>query len=225
MSIILAEQKHPELFSMVVWTIWQQRNDSRLGKHVFLPSQILQRAREKLQELSTLHIPTSPPRTTPASCWRSLDHDHVKINVDGALFSKENQAGIGVVIRNEAGLVLASRSQQIPLPATVLEVEALAARRALEFAAEIGVNKVILEGDSSILIKALQGRNHSLAQFGHIAEDVKYIASCLQHCMFSHVLRHCNKVAHALARRALSHPHMLGWKMFHQTFFMYSRLI
>ena len=225
MSIILAEQKHPELFSMVVWTIWQQRNNSRLGKHVFLPSQILQRAREKLQELSTLHIPTSPPRTTPASCWRPPDHDHVKINVDGALFSKENRAGIGVVIRNEASLVLASLSQQIPLPATVLEVETLAARRALEFAAEIGVNKVILEGDSSILIKALQGRNHSLAQFGHIAEDVKYIASCLQHCMFSHVLRHCNKVAHALARRALSHPHMLGWKMFHQTFFMYSRLI
>nr|POF20217.1 hypothetical protein CFP56_36003 [Quercus suber] len=79
------------------------------------------------------------------------------------------------------GLVLASLSRQIPLPATILEVETLAARRALEFVADIGVNRVILEGDSSILIKALQGRNHSLAQFGHIAKDVKYIASCLQH--------------------------------------------
>ena len=106
MSIILAEQKHPELFSMVVWTIWQQRNNSRLGKHVLLPSQILQQEQEKLQEFSTLHIPTSPPRTTPASCWRPSDHDYVKINFDGALFNKENRAGIGVVIRNEEGLVL-----------------------------------------------------------------------------------------------------------------------
>ena len=163
MSIILAEQKYPELFSMVVWIIWQQWNNSRLGKHVLMPFQILQQAREKLREFSTLQIPTSPPRTTPASCWRPLDHDYIKINFDGALFSKENRAGIGVVIRNEAGLVLASLSQQIPLPTTVSEVETLAGRRALEFAAEIGVNKVILEGDSSILIKALRGRNHSLA--------------------------------------------------------------
>ena len=85
MSIILVEQKHPKLFSMVVWTIWQQRNNSRLGKHVLLPSQILQQAQEKLQEFSTLHIPTSPPRTTPASCWRPPDHNYVKINFDGAL--------------------------------------------------------------------------------------------------------------------------------------------
>ena len=106
---------------------------------------------------------------------------------------------------------MASLSQQIHLPATVLEVETLATIRALEFTVEIGVNKVILEGDSSILIKALQGRNHSLAQFGHIVKDVKYIASCLQHCMFSHVPRHCNKVAHALARRAFSYLHMLVW--------------
>ena len=52
---------------------------------------------------------------------------------------------------------MASLSQQIHLPATVLEVETLATIRALEFTVEIGVNKVILEGDSSILIKALCG--------------------------------------------------------------------
>ena len=58
---------------------------------------------------------------------------------------------------------MASLSQQIHLPTTVLEVETLASIRALEFAAEIRVNKVILEGDSSILIKALQGRKSLLS--------------------------------------------------------------
>jgi len=43
-----------------------------------------------------------------------------------------------VIIRNEAGLPMASLTQQIPLPLTVIEVEALTARQALEFAAEIG---------------------------------------------------------------------------------------
>ena len=126
MSVILAKQKHPELFSMVVWTIWHQRNNIRLGKQVLLPSQILEQAREKLQEFSSFHNPTLPPTATPASCWRPPNHNYAKINFDWALFSKENRAGIGVVIRNEARLVLASLSQQISLPATVLEVETFA---------------------------------------------------------------------------------------------------
>lgn len=57
--------------------------------------------------------------------------------------------------------MLASLSQQILLSATVLEVETLAARKALELAIAIGVNRVILEGDCEILINALQSNNHS----------------------------------------------------------------
>ena len=105
---------------------------------MLLPFQILEQAKERLQEFSSFHNPTSPPTATLASCWRPPDQDYVKINFDGALFSKENQAGIGVFIRNEVGLVLASLSQQIPLPAIALEVETLVARRALEFVAVIG---------------------------------------------------------------------------------------
>ncbi|XP_075663330.1 uncharacterized protein LOC142632897 [Castanea sativa] len=68
---------------------------------------------------------------------------------------QERRAGIRVVIGNEAGLVIASLSQQIHLPSTVLKVETLAARRALELTMEIGVNKVTLKGDCEILINAL----------------------------------------------------------------------
>ena len=62
------------------------------------------------------------------------------MNFDGALFCQEHRAGIEVVIRNEEGAVIASLSQQIYLPSTVLEVETMATRRALEFAMEIGVH-------------------------------------------------------------------------------------
>jgi len=103
MSVILAEQKNPALFSMVVWTIWHQRNNCWLGIR-----SVVALSNSGASKGEGNH--TSPPTTTPASCWRPPDQDYVKINFDGALFSKENQAGIGVVIRNEAGLVLASLS-------------------------------------------------------------------------------------------------------------------
>lgn len=47
---------------------------------------------------------------------------------------------------------MASLAQLVPLPFSVIKFEALAARRALELAVEIGLDRVILEGDSSILI-------------------------------------------------------------------------
>ena len=47
----------------------------------------------------------------------------------------------------------------------------------MELALEIGLNKGVLEGDSLILMNALNSNSHSLAQFGHIINDIQYLAS------------------------------------------------
>ena len=60
-------------------------------------------------------------------------------------------------------MVMDSLTQQLPLPFTVLEMEDLEARKVLEFVLELGFNRVILEGDCEILIKALQSIKQSLA--------------------------------------------------------------
>ena len=70
----------------------------------------------------------------------------------------EQCAGWGVVIRNEVGQVVVSLSERALLPFTAIEVEAMAAWWAL--ALETGFDRVILEGDSLVLINALQ--NNSL---------------------------------------------------------------
>jgi len=91
----------------------------------------------------------------------------------GATFEQKKKAGLGVVIRNQEGLVMASLSQLIQLPpSTVIEVEALAARRALELALELGFDRIVLEGDSEILIKILKNNSSSLAPLGHTVNDI-----------------------------------------------------
>ena len=60
-----------------------------------------------------------------------------------------------MVIRDCQGLVLgllALLSQIIPLPLTVVELETLVVAKALEFAIDLGLSTVILEGDSKIII-------------------------------------------------------------------------
>lgn len=61
----------------------------------------------------------------------------VKINFDNAVFSKENISGIGVVVRDENGLVLGSCSKRLPQAYSAMEVEAMAAATALVFANDI----------------------------------------------------------------------------------------
>lgn len=103
---------------------------------------------ESLSSPSTPSIHQSQPttlRSPPKPHW-------YKINFDGAIFTQDNTVGLGVVIKNNEGLTMASLSQQVPLPSMVIKVEVLSERRALEFALEIGLDHMVLE-DSEILFK------------------------------------------------------------------------
>lgn len=95
----------------------------------------------------------------------------VKINFDEAT-SKDHTSGIGVVIRDERGSVLASLSQNIPQVCRPLDIETLAASRALKFAAELGFNKVVLEGDCEVLMKVVKGGDQFLSTVGLVMDDI-----------------------------------------------------
>ena len=97
----------------------------------------------------------------------------VKINLDGAVFSDENKSGINVVIRDCSGLVLASCSKIVQQAYNSSEIEALAAATALSFAIDIGINKAILEGDSLVVIKALNEHDAPLSSIGPWIKDAK----------------------------------------------------
>ena len=63
-----------------------------------------------------------------------------------------------------------------------------------------------------MLIKALRSDSTCLAQYGHLVNDVQSHASTFPTPVhFSHVRRHCNYIAHSLARRAIRSPLLLVW--------------
>lgn len=134
-----------------------------------------------------------------------------KINFDGATFANTGTAGLGIIIPNNEGLPKASLSQKIPLPNMVIEVEILAARRALEFALELGFENVVLEGDSEILMKALKQGSSNLADYGHLIQDILFLSSHFLYFDCSFVRQLENKIAHFLARKANSLTHMTVW--------------
>ena len=82
------------------------------------------------------------------------------------------------------------------------EVEALAAAKALSFGTEIGISKVVLEGDSLTIIKALSNDQRSLSSFGPLIDDAKFSSVNFDQLCYSHVKRECNFAAHSLAKFA-----------------------
>lgn len=105
---------------------------------------------------------------------------HVQcINIDAV--------GLGVVTRDHDGEVIGALSMRIPLPHFVAEVEALVGRRALQFAAEIRLQEVIFEGNSSMIIQAITEGSLNQAVYGHIFYDIHYHASLLLSCNLCHV--------------------------------------
>ena len=95
------------------------------------------------------------------------------MNFDGAVFWEENAAGIGVVLRDEKGLVIASMVEKIHLPNSMAVVEVIATVKALHFALNIGASSIFLEGDSECIINALNSEVVSFATYGHLVEEAK----------------------------------------------------
>ncbi|XP_030926840.1 uncharacterized protein LOC115953356 [Quercus lobata] len=141
-------------------------------------------------------------RRTVSRRWCPPAASLVKINFDGAWYNESEKAGLGVVIRNGEGQVLAAMSEQIVKPPSVELLELLAAKRAVSFAAETGHEQVVCEGDSKSVVNSLRGTGKENSQGGHLIRDIKSPSNSFLRISFAHVGRLCNAVAHALAQRA-----------------------
>ena len=134
----------------------------------------------------------------------------MKVNFDGAMFKNEDRASIGMVVRDSQGMVMASLSENIPLPHSIVNLETLAACKALEFPLELGFDKAILKGDSMIVIATLRDPFPSLASYGLLLQDALMMARSFTCISFQHVGRVGNNIAHNLARYAC---HVTGFSI------------
>ena len=101
--------------------------------------------------------PIPPPLVAVLrACWKPPSVDFVKINVDGAVFPNENKSGIGVVIRNHEGQVLASKSLKLHQVYSPGLIEAIVVYSGIILALDIGFPKVVVEGDSKVVMMVLQ---------------------------------------------------------------------
>ena len=76
-----------------------------------------------------------------------------------------------IVVRDSSGQVIAALADKIKKPHNVDCLEMMAARRAVHFAHEIGLQQCHFEGDSEVIIKALPTGDMFSSSYGHLVRD------------------------------------------------------
>ncbi|XP_075649845.1 uncharacterized protein LOC142620347 [Castanea sativa] len=207
---VLESDCNGELFAIQAWTVWFRRNKVRTDPPGFPMNLVAQRTYEALMEYREAQQKSRSirPSVRTDTRWSPPLDGWFKANFDAATSQEEGRAGIGVIWCNSKGLVMAFASQNIQLTSLVVEMEALAAIRAIELSSKLGFDKVVFEGDCQTIMNALIEPSQPFATYGLLIRDAQTLANRFSVVRFQYAGRESNKVAHNLARYAC---HITGY--------------
>lgn len=112
-------------------------------------------------------------------------------------------AGYGLVARDHEGRVLATKRLSKASLYDPELAEAQGAFHVAKLAIDLGCRAMILEGDSSQVVKGLQQQLDRWDRVGMILKDTRLLLSSLPSWCVQFVRRTCNGFAHNLARTSL----------------------
>ena len=126
------------------------------------------------------------------------------MNVEEAVFKNVGEAGVGVIIRDSQGHVVAAQSKKIHFPLGAIEAKALAMESGILFALDLGMAEVILESDSWNVVKAVRRESFPPSSISGVISGIQRRIPGFRIFETSHVKRKGNVPSHLLAQHAKS---------------------
>jgi ribonuclease HI len=137
------------------------------------------------------------------SLWEKPPVGWLKTNWDAAISKEWKKAAFGVVVRNVEGGVVAASVTVVPFVTDPTSAEALGAWHSLSLCRRRGFNHVLLEGDSSVVVSAINNTLPCLSSYGQVIEDTRFCLQEVQPVEVQHVKREANQAPHLLAKDGL----------------------
>ncbi|KAK2639502.1 hypothetical protein Ddye_027297 [Dipteronia dyeriana] len=144
--------------------------------------------------------------------WIPPSSGGYKVNTDVVLDAQEGHIGVGIIIRNDVGDVMASGAQRVMGGYSVPIAEAIAILKGMQFACNSGLNPCIFESDAHEVVYIINSRVSPLSEIGLIISDIMRLLDGPFNFHVTFAPRSANRVAHGLAK--------LGLKIVNNLFFI-----
>lgn len=126
-----------DLFFMVAWSIWGNKNQAFHNDAAIPPSQVWDSARRALLDYNAARQNPLPLHPPVRLLWAASPPGFHKINVDGATDEGGGCSCIGVIIRDSSGVAIGALSKVLPVSLNAEVTEAFALLHRVLFALEM----------------------------------------------------------------------------------------
>uniref|UniRef100_A0A803QCV6 CCHC-type domain-containing protein n=1 Tax=Cannabis sativa TaxID=3483 RepID=A0A803QCV6_CANSA len=154
------------------------------------------------------NIPLKDHSSTPQEIsligWEGPPANSFCINSDASLNSTDPSIGLGALIRNTSGDVIATEIQQQQGSYSVELAEVLALRMGIQLAIHTAAVPFIIQTDCVRAANFLKGSSQVKTDWSALLEEIKDSPSFSNCLAVHHIGRQRNKAAHSLAKSAIS---------------------
>ena len=202
-----------ELIIATCWSIWSSRNllifkgkeeDAQLS---------VGRAAAVVESYRKIKIPAtqivSQNQSNNQQTW--LPPPKYKVNVDAAIRPSNQTAGLGLVIRDSRGKVVAAAVQKTTYKGDVDCMEAEAVNFGIQVAQNANLLPMIIESDSKEVVDLVCNRKGSRSEIFWTIATIQDSLKRLSGVQIQHVLRSYNHTAHVLGKKALDYVSSVVW--------------
>ena len=206
LTVQVQSKENVNLAAMICWCLWNARNELVWNGKLRQKEWILRSAGDLLGQWQQARMVENQNQqgreVNVQQRWKKPEVGWLKCNVDAALFNQQGKIGLGCIIRDENGVLVAAKNDLLKGPMIPAIVEAMCCKEALSWINSLGYSRMIMELDAQKIILAINGSYGENSYFGTLIDDCKILSRDLGECSFVFSKRSVNQVAHSLAKAA-----------------------
>uniref|UniRef100_A0A803P2K3 Reverse transcriptase domain-containing protein n=1 Tax=Cannabis sativa TaxID=3483 RepID=A0A803P2K3_CANSA len=218
-----------ELIICTMWAIWHDRNRvlhgglsqpssvtvSFASSHLDKYHRATERKQQQYQNCISQTSPVPAAETFQQGVqhlpWSSPIFNGLKMNVDAAVDQARKIMGVGAIVRDHFGYVIAAMSKPVQGSFRSDEMEAKALYHSLNWALQLQLKLTHIDTDALRVSMAINSPSMNLSSFNDLIVDVNCLLSFFSGVTVSHVRRNANHAAHGLAKYALELDEDVCW--------------
>jgi ribonuclease HI len=144
-------------------------------------------------------LPHEEQANVPALCWEPPPLGWTTLNIDGSFSERQNEAGAGMILRDESGAPIFSSCRELRHCSSPLESELAACMEGLALAIQWTTLPVIVQSDCLQLIHMIQAAGDDRSLHSMMVREIKTHLQEGREFVIKHVRREQNLVSHYLA--------------------------